>query len=185
MFVFVRSLFRTRTAGQDASPAHYRCGIPRLSRRTRRPRRFLRAKGLSPPSSLVLTDHAIALVQLPRTNSRPLHQVRLQDHLVPNSESHSPHRIPLSICPAVDRSSETHPSCSLTITPHSPAALSQCAFACATAPLHSLDRLLLGALWVWIHQFMCNVSNQTRGAAEDAVNKPWRIDGVCWDCGVT
>ena len=29
-------------------------------------------------------------------------------------------------------------------------------------------------MWVWIHQFMCNVSNQARGRVEDAVNKPWR-----------
>ncbi|KAI1787180.1 UbiA prenyltransferase family-domain-containing protein [Ganoderma leucocontextum] len=49
-----------------------------------------------------------------------------------------------------------------------------CAFACATAPLYSLDRLLLGVMWVWTHQFMCNVSNQARGRVEDAVNKPWR-----------
>ena len=52
--------------------------------------------------------------------------------------------------------------------------LSQCAFACATAPLYSPNRLLFGAIWVWIHQFMCNVSNQARTHAEDAVNKPWR-----------
>ena len=25
-----------------------------------------------------------------------------------------------------------------------------------------------------MHQFMCNVSNQAYGAAEDAINKPWR-----------
>lgn len=47
-------------------------------------------------------------------------------------------------------------------------------FACATAPLHSASRLLLGLLWIWMHQFMCNVSNQAHGEAEDAVNKPWR-----------
>lgn len=47
-------------------------------------------------------------------------------------------------------------------------------FACATAPVHSPNCLLLGAIWVWIHQFMCNVSNQARTRAEDAVNKPWR-----------
>ncbi|KAM5543797.1 hypothetical protein V8D89_002414 [Ganoderma adspersum] len=49
-----------------------------------------------------------------------------------------------------------------------------CAFASATAPLNSPDRLLLGAMWVWIHLFMCNVSNQARTGDEDAVNKPWR-----------
>lgn len=50
----------------------------------------------------------------------------------------------------------------------------QCAFASATAPLNSPYRLLLGAMWVWIHLFMCNVSNQARTHDEDAVNKPWR-----------
>lgn len=29
-------------------------------------------------------------------------------------------------------------------------------------------------MWIWMHQFMCNISNQSRGAAEDAINKPWR-----------
>lgn len=28
--------------------------------------------------------------------------------------------------------------------------------------------------WVWLHQLMCNVSNQARSRAEDAQNKPWR-----------
>ncbi|TBU39889.1 UbiA prenyltransferase family-domain-containing protein [Dichomitus squalens] len=48
------------------------------------------------------------------------------------------------------------------------------AFACATAPLCSFDRLLRALIWTWIHQFMCNVSNQARTRLEDAVNKPWR-----------
>ncbi|GJE90540.1 UbiA prenyltransferase family-domain-containing protein [Phanerochaete sordida] len=47
-------------------------------------------------------------------------------------------------------------------------------FACATAPLHSVSRLFMGLAWIWIHQLMCNISNQARGAAEDALNKPWR-----------
>ena len=29
-------------------------------------------------------------------------------------------------------------------------------------------------LWIWSHQLMCNVSNQARSKAEDALNKPWR-----------
>ncbi|KAI0741269.1 UbiA prenyltransferase family, partial [Daedaleopsis nitida] len=49
------------------------------------------------------------------------------------------------------------------------------AFACAVAPEHSVPRLLLGIVWTWCHQLMCNVSNQSwSGPAEDAVNKPWR-----------
>ncbi|EKM50744.1 uncharacterized protein PHACADRAFT_188269 [Phanerochaete carnosa HHB-10118-sp] len=47
-------------------------------------------------------------------------------------------------------------------------------FACATAPLHSAPRLLWGFMWIWMHQLMCNISNQSKGAAEDAINKPWR-----------
>ncbi|EKM52334.1 uncharacterized protein PHACADRAFT_126070 [Phanerochaete carnosa HHB-10118-sp] len=47
-------------------------------------------------------------------------------------------------------------------------------FACATAPLYSVPHFLSGITWIWSHQFMCNVSNQARGAEEDAVNKPWR-----------
>ena len=50
----------------------------------------------------------------------------------------------------------------------------QSAFACATAPLCSLDRLLSALVWVWAHQLMCNVSNQARTHLEDAMNKPWR-----------
>ena len=52
--------------------------------------------------------------------------------------------------------------------------LLQSAFACATAPLHSFHRLLPALIWVWVHQFMCNVSNQARTRLEDALNKPWR-----------
>ncbi|TBU28077.1 UbiA prenyltransferase family [Dichomitus squalens] len=48
------------------------------------------------------------------------------------------------------------------------------AFACATAPIHSFDRLLHALIWIWIHQLMCNVSNQARTRLEDAINKPWR-----------
>ncbi|KAI0746376.1 UbiA prenyltransferase family [Daedaleopsis nitida] len=49
------------------------------------------------------------------------------------------------------------------------------AFACAVAPVHSVPRLLLGIVWTWCHQLMCNVSNQSwSGSAEDAMNKPWR-----------
>ncbi|KAI0704542.1 UbiA prenyltransferase family [Earliella scabrosa] len=47
-------------------------------------------------------------------------------------------------------------------------------FASVVAPVHSLPRLLLGMLWIWSHQLMCNVSNQARSKAEDALNKPWR-----------
>ena len=50
----------------------------------------------------------------------------------------------------------------------------QTAFACAVAPIHSIPRLILGMAWIWTHQLMCNVSNQARTPAEDAVNKPWR-----------
>ena len=32
----------------------------------------------------------------------------------------------------------------------------------------------MGMLWVWVHQLMCNVSNQARSASEDSHNKPWR-----------
>ncbi|KAI0666404.1 UbiA prenyltransferase family-domain-containing protein [Trametes maxima] len=48
------------------------------------------------------------------------------------------------------------------------------AFACATAPLHSPTQFLKGLSWIWLHQLMCNVSNQARSRAEDVVNKPWR-----------
>ncbi|KAI0746359.1 UbiA prenyltransferase family [Daedaleopsis nitida] len=48
------------------------------------------------------------------------------------------------------------------------------AFACTVAPVHSIPRLLLGMIWIWIHQLMCNVSNQARSQLEDAINKPWR-----------
>ncbi|KAI0644093.1 UbiA prenyltransferase family-domain-containing protein [Trametes meyenii] len=47
-------------------------------------------------------------------------------------------------------------------------------FACATAPLQSIRHLVKGLIWIWLHQLMCNVSNQARSCAEDAVNKPWR-----------
>ncbi len=93
MFGSFSSLLRspfTRTAGQYVFPAYYGCATPRLSRRTRRPpapRLFRRAKGLFNASSLVVTCHTLALVQLPRTNSRPLHCVRLQDHLIPHCTS--------------------------------------------------------------------------------------------------
>lgn len=29
-------------------------------------------------------------------------------------------------------------------------------------------------IWIWLHQLLCNVSNQARGKSEDALNKPWR-----------
>ncbi|KAI0644107.1 hypothetical protein C8Q79DRAFT_129844 [Trametes meyenii] len=48
------------------------------------------------------------------------------------------------------------------------------ALACATAPLSSVTNLVNGMVWLWLHQLLCNVSNQSRSEAEDAVNKPWR-----------
>ncbi|KAI0942648.1 hypothetical protein AcW1_003222 [Taiwanofungus camphoratus] len=48
------------------------------------------------------------------------------------------------------------------------------AFACSTAPLHSFSNLVQGMIWIWLHQLLCNVSNQARGKSEDALNKPWR-----------
>lgn len=48
------------------------------------------------------------------------------------------------------------------------------AFACATAPLHSASRLLQAWSWIWLHQLMCNVSNQARSKEEDVLNRPWR-----------
>ncbi|KAI0764644.1 UbiA prenyltransferase family [Fomes fomentarius] len=48
------------------------------------------------------------------------------------------------------------------------------AFACAAAPLHSFLNLICGMMWIWVHQLMCNVSNQAGGCTEDALNKPWR-----------
>ncbi|PCH34874.1 hypothetical protein WOLCODRAFT_79171 [Wolfiporia cocos MD-104 SS10] len=47
------------------------------------------------------------------------------------------------------------------------------AFACATAPVHSIRNLVDGWIWLWAHQLLCNVSNQANGS-EDAMNKPWR-----------
>ncbi|KAI0759410.1 UbiA prenyltransferase family-domain-containing protein [Trametes elegans] len=48
------------------------------------------------------------------------------------------------------------------------------AFAYATAPSRSVAHLLQSTSWVWVHQLMCNVSNQARSRTEDAANKPWR-----------
>ncbi|KAL0959326.1 hypothetical protein HGRIS_014587 [Hohenbuehelia grisea] len=48
------------------------------------------------------------------------------------------------------------------------------AFACATAPVHSISKLVQGWLWIWIHLLLCNVSNQARSKNEDAINRPWR-----------
>ncbi|KAI0253443.1 UbiA prenyltransferase family [Lactifluus subvellereus] len=47
-------------------------------------------------------------------------------------------------------------------------------FACATAPVHSFSSLLRCGVWVWFHQFLCNVSNQARSHEEDRINRPWR-----------
>ena len=47
-------------------------------------------------------------------------------------------------------------------------------FACATAPLHSPGHFLTGVAWLYLHQLMCNVSNQARTGDEDSANKPWR-----------
>ncbi|KAI0787092.1 UbiA prenyltransferase family [Irpex lacteus] len=47
-------------------------------------------------------------------------------------------------------------------------------FACATAPFYSSLHLLQGCAWVWSHLLLCNVSNQARSHAEDAINRPWR-----------
>lgn len=47
-------------------------------------------------------------------------------------------------------------------------------FSCATAPLHSPGHFLTGVAWLYLHQLMCNVSNQARTGDEDSVNKPWR-----------
>jgi 4-hydroxybenzoate polyprenyltransferase len=47
-------------------------------------------------------------------------------------------------------------------------------FACATAPVKSYSSLLKCCLWVWVHQLLCNVSNQARSREEDKLNHPWR-----------
>ncbi|KAJ3733193.1 UbiA prenyltransferase family [Lentinula guzmanii] len=47
-------------------------------------------------------------------------------------------------------------------------------FACATGPVQSIPNLVQGLLWIWLHLLLCNVSNQARSGAEDAINRPWR-----------
>ncbi|KAJ3781209.1 UbiA prenyltransferase family-domain-containing protein [Lentinula aff. detonsa] len=47
-------------------------------------------------------------------------------------------------------------------------------FACATGPVQSISNLVQGLLWIWLHLLLCNVSNQARSGAEDAINRPWR-----------
>jgi len=48
------------------------------------------------------------------------------------------------------------------------------AFACAAAPLYCASHFVRCSMWIWLHQLMCNVSNQARAKQEDAINKPWR-----------
>ncbi|KAF9460065.1 UbiA prenyltransferase family [Collybia nuda] len=47
-------------------------------------------------------------------------------------------------------------------------------FACATAPIQSLSKLIQGCVWIWFHLILCNVSNQVRAKEEDSINRPWR-----------
>ena len=47
-------------------------------------------------------------------------------------------------------------------------------FACAAAPLASLDRLPHVVFWVWFHLLHFNLSNQTLKPEEDEYNKPDR-----------
>jgi len=47
-------------------------------------------------------------------------------------------------------------------------------FSLVTTPVHSLLSIVQAAFWIWLHLFQFNVSNQSLGEAEDALNKPWR-----------
>lgn len=40
--------------------------------------------------------------------------------------------------------------------------------------MKSYSSLLKCCLWVWVHQLLCNVSNQARSHDEDKLNHPWR-----------
>lgn len=41
-------------------------------------------------------------------------------------------------------------------------------------PLHSPQSLFRGWAWIFLHQLLCNVSNQARSKNEDIINRPWR-----------
>lgn len=82
----------------------------------------------------------------------PFHQDRLQDDILPYSQSSPQNR------------------CNIPVD----ASLLQSVFACVAAPVHSFQHFLHGLAWIWVHQLQCNVSNQYSTGAEDAINRPWR-----------
>ncbi|KAG1738120.1 uncharacterized protein EDB91DRAFT_1237797 [Suillus paluster] len=47
-------------------------------------------------------------------------------------------------------------------------------FATVVSPRHDPLALSCSLCWLWFHLFQFNVSNQSHGVHEDAVNKPWR-----------